>query len=114
MTRYCRHRILTGTVIQGEQRHVFLTTYQQKASPVRSLQFLELFVKKKNKEYQKVSKVSKSIIAEQHPRPMQNNADRPKVRVHHKRKFREITSLPTISIHNLGEKSNSFLGEFIK
>ena len=55
MTRYCRHRILTGTVIQGEQRHVFLTTYQQKASPVRSLQFLELFVKKKNKEYQKVS-----------------------------------------------------------
>ena len=46
MTRYCRHRILTGTVIQGEQRHVFLTTYQQKASPVRSLQFLELFVKK--------------------------------------------------------------------
>ena len=32
---------------------------------------------------------------------MQNNANRPKVRVHHKRKFREITSLPTISIDNL-------------
>lgn len=73
----------------------FLTTYQQKASPVRSLQFLELFERKK---------VSKSVIAEQHPRLMQNNADRPKIRVHYKRKFREITSLPTISIHNL-EKS---------
>ena len=45
--------------------------------------------------------MSKSVIAEQHPRLMQNNADRPKIRVHHKRKFREITSLPTISIHNL-------------
>ena len=44
--------ILEETVIHGEQSHVFLTTYQQKVSPVRSSQFLELFVRKK--ECQKV------------------------------------------------------------
>ena len=43
---------LEDTVIHGEQSHAFLTTYQQKASPLRSLQFLELFVRKK--EYQRV------------------------------------------------------------
>lgn len=82
----------------------FLTTYQQKASPVRSLQFLELFERKK---------VSKSVIAEQHPRLMQNNADRPKIRVHHKRKFREITSLQQYQ-YIIWRKVYSFSGEFTK
>lgn len=96
ITGYCRHRKLRGNSYSRRTKSCF--SYHISAESVTGSQFTISGAVCKKK------RVSKSVIAEQHPQLMQNNADRPKIRVHHKRKFREITSLPTISIHNL-EKS---------